>query len=240
MTLQRDTNPNSLRAVLDQDSSNQALPDNLRLLGIGSILRALPTTLRAKTPLGTGLNPYVAAAAQSLALPDDAKANIITRAYARAGTGTLGELTVDAYGGLTAAAGHIAVSPNGDILVAAADAWTSFDVIYTPEKAKCIEITIPVVPGTGVGLLPQTNLDVKRGVVLLAEAESLTGTLIAKMHVIREAAGAPATTLARLDLAKLNVQFAVADAVTSARVKLLVVADVDVDALLEAASNSIG
>ena len=68
----------------------------------------------------------------------------------------------------------------------------------------------------------------------------LAGTLVGKMHVIREAAGAPATGLARLDLAKLNVQFAVADAVTSARVKLLVVSKTDVDALLEAASNSIG
>jgi hypothetical protein len=81
---------------------------------------------------------------------------------------------------------------------------------------------------------------IKRGVVLLMEAESLAGTLVAKMHVIKEAAGAPATTLARLDLAKLNVQFAVADAVTSARVKLAVVSAIDVDALLEAASATLG
>jgi hypothetical protein len=234
------TNPNALKKVLNNLNSNQDLPGNLNALDFGDILRGLRTTLRAKTVLGTGINPYVAAAAQSIALPEGAKANSVITAYARAGGGTLGPLVVDAPDGLTAAAGHIGVSPNGDLLFAAADAWTSVDVVYEPEKADVIEIVVPVIPGTGIGLLPQSLASVKAGVVSLLEAESLAGALVSKMHVVAPANGAPATTLVNLDLAKLNVRFAVADAVTSARLKLSVTCAVDVDALLEAASTSIG
>ena len=73
----------------------------------------------------------------------------------------------------------------------------------------------------------------------LLEAEGLVGTVVEKKIVLVPAAGAPATHNARLDVAKANVQFAVADALTSVRVKLAVVPAVDLDALLEGTSPTI-
>ncbi len=75
------------------------------------------------------------------------------------------------------------------------------------------------------------------GVIALLEAFSLAGTLTGQLRVKQPTAAAPATTLANLDLAKQNVLFAVADAVTSCRVKLLVCPDVDLQTILQAPSQ---
>lgn len=207
------------------------VPDGLRIVKFGNVLRAIHTALRKKT---VAASSYQLGTLQALALPDDGKAHSITRAYARSGAGTVGELAVQAYGAAPAA-GQIAVAPNGDIVVLAADAWTSIDVSYQPEKYDLIELTLPVVPGTGVCALPTAVT--APGLVNLLEAEVLAGGSLGKKIILVPAAAAPAAGRALYKTTGDQVLFAIADAVTSARVKLAVCASTDIDALLEAQSS---
>lgn len=206
------------------------LADELRKLGFGDMLRALPTTLRRKaTALAPGLHP---ATETAILLANDAKADVILSAYARAGAGALGPLAVVAG---VPAAGQCAVAPNGDLVFAAADAWTSVDVVYVPEKADQFTFTGPVVPGTGVMALPVPAT--AAGVVALLSATALTAGVTGAKNVVAPGA-VPAATLANLDLAKSQAQFAIADAVTSATVVLSLVSAIDVDALLESTNTA--
>lgn len=223
----------SLKAAL-----NIAWPDTLadkfRKLAIGDILRALEAYLWRKAPVATADHLATLAA---LVLPDDAKAVNIARATALVGTATAGELVVDLYG-TTPATGHVAVAPNGDIQFLLADAWTSVDVVYRPMKQDVVTVPITVVPGTGIGALPTTVLG--RGVVSILGATQDAGTVTGTDIVIVPSNTVPATTKqVNLNLAKTQVQFRIADAVTAATVKLGLVPATDVDALLEADSDSI-
>lgn len=222
------SSPTSLKARLDAANPN-TLPSNLQTLKIGSVLAAIPTTLRKKAAVAS---PYALAAELVVALPEDAKACSIFSAYARAGAGTLGPLTVVAPG-TTPVAGQIAVAPSGDIATAAADAWTSLDVTYLPEKYDTMELTLPVVADTLV--LPTPALTA--GAVMLIEAESLAGAPGKK--IVLAPGAVPAAGQAALALDKSTVAFAAADAVTSARVKIAIGASVDVQALLEGQSSTI-
>lgn len=147
----------------------------------------------------------------------------ILRATVRAG-GVTGELTADAYG-TTPATGHIAVAPNGSIVALTADAITNMDLVYVPERGIVVELFLPVVSGTGVLTIPASLLTGGiggNGVVLLLEAEALAATVTGKKIVLVPGT-APATTQARLNVAKTQVLFNVAtDVVTRARVKLFV------------------
>lgn len=226
----------SLATSLKQ-ALNRAQPGSigsmLYQLAFGDVVRSMKTFLRGKTPLAAGTaNPYVVqTGANSLALPEDAKALTILAAYARAGTGTKGPLTIDADNSTAPAAGHVKISPNGDILLNSTDAFTSVDVTYEPDKGDVVELVLPVV--TGVLTLPtQLGLAVR-----LLEAESLVGTHTGKFAVTVNADTNAVTLTAHLNLAKTTVVFDNADdAVTSARVKYLVASAKDTDALLEAAS----
>lgn len=218
---------NSLKEKMDLANPN-VISDGFRILEIGSVLRALPTFLRRKA---SAADAGVLATLLSLVLPDDAKGLNILRAYARAGTGTLGELAVQTYG-TTPAAGQIAVAPNGDIVTLAADAYTDIDVVYQPDKYDIAEVTLPV--ATHVLTLP-TQLTA-RGAILLLDATATVGTSTGRKIILVPGAGAPAAGQARLNLAKTTVTFAAADAVTQATVKVAIVARVDVDALLTAQS----
>lgn len=206
------------------------LADELRSLGFGDMLRALPTSLRRKAPaLATGLHP---ATEHAIILPTDAKAESIITAYAIAGTGTLGPLAVVAG---VPAAGQCAVAPNGDLVFAAADVWLSVDVLYQPVKADQFTFTGAVVPGTGVMALPVPATSA--GVVSLQSAVALVGTLTGNKEVVANGA-VPATTLANLSLAKSQAQFPIADAVSSATVVLSLVAATDVNSILESTNTS--
>ena len=226
--------------------SPQALPDMLNKISFGDFLRASKTYLRRKAPLvgaTNGSNANQLTTLQVIPTGDDAKAATILRAYAisTSAAGTLGELAVQAFGA-TPADGQIAVAPNGDIVVLAASAYTSVDVVYEPEKQDVVEMLLPVVAATGVCALPTTNAAIARGVISLLEAEILTtsgAVTPAKKHILVPAAGAPATLQARLDVAKANVQFNQATDLPTGfvRVKLGVVPSVDVDALLESAQT---
>lgn len=220
---------NSLKNKLDLANPN-VIADGMRITKFGSILRASTTFLRRKVPAADAGS---LATLQALVLPDDAKALTILRAYARAGTGTAGELAVQAFGA-TPAAGQVAVAPNGDIVVLAADAWTDLDVVYQPDKYDIGEVTLPAV--AHVVTLP-AQFATNTRVVALLEAVATVGTSTGKKIVLVPGAGAPAAGQARLNLAKSTVTFAAADAVTQATIKVALVSAVDVDALLTAASQ---
>jgi len=202
------------------------LPDHFRDIELGSFLRGqVPQDLRRQTP---SASLYQLGTLESIGLAGDGKAASIVRATVVAG-GVTGELTPVLYG-VTPATGEIAVAPNGDIVVLAADAITSVDVLYLPDRGDSFEATLPVDPATGVCAMP-ANI-VARGLILLTEAEVLVGGSTGKKIILVPGAS-PAAGRANLDVAKTQVQFAIADAVTSARVKVTVVTEKGLDAYLE-------
>ncbi len=219
---------------------NGALPaqlaDAFRAIGIGSVVRALRTQLRNKSPNAAPANPYVGSG-QVLTLPDDAKADTIGRAYARAGTGTKGPLTIvasDSYAG-DPGAHSIVITPTGDLEFHAADAYTSVDVAYEPMKYDIKEVTIPVLAS---GVTPLPAADVANGIVFIAECEGNPG-IAGDANLIVDLPGtAAAGSHASLDLGKANLVTHAGD-FTQARVKYGVASKIDVDALLEAPSTII-
>ena len=117
-----------LKSSLNRADLN-ALADEFRSLALGNMVAAFPTTLRscsAASDVGTA--DYVFAK-QSADIP----AAAVLWAYAKAGSGTPGQLAVVAYG-TSPSAGEIGIASNGKIVTAAADAWTNVDVCYVPEK----------------------------------------------------------------------------------------------------------
>jgi hypothetical protein len=148
------------------------------------------------------------------------------------------------------------VTPAGNLATLDADAWTDLDVEYTPAVQDVVEMTLPVVPGTGVLTIPaafagvagsgqnativkdaSNNIANAVGVNMLMEVEALAGTSgTGKLVVLVPGGTNPASGYANLDLTKSLVYFHTADAITSARVKLGVFSSIDLNALLEAAS----
>ena len=146
-------------------------------------------------------------------------------------------VTSFATGGTGPGAGHIGVSPSGDIVANATDAWTSLDVTYIPDHNDCIEYAaLSVVAASGICALPVAATT--QGVVMLMEAESLAGTVTGKFAILPPSASNPgATKQCNLTAIKTGVLFKASDAVTSARIKLGLVSAVNQNQLLEAAST---
>jgi hypothetical protein len=212
-------------------AAKDQLADHMRQLALGFILRGqIPQVLRRRDPAASSYN---LATLEAIALPATAKAASIIRATSIAGTVT-GELTPQVYG-TTPATTQIAVAPNGDIVVLAADAITSLDITYLPERGDVYEVTLPV--ASNVLTIPTAVSGSAQGVVLLAECEAMVGTSTGKKIVLVPGAGAPAAGQCRLNIAKTTVTFPAADAVTSARIKLVLCAAVNLDTLLEAQST---
>lgn len=218
------------------------LADNLRALGFGSLLRQLRTSLRRQSFAAAPANPYNLATVQVIALPDDAKASTIHRAYARAGTGAPGELKQVATQYATPTSGQIAVSPNGDLVIVATDGYTDVDIDYEPAKQDVLEqiITVPSggVATLGAALTGVAGSGAGPGVLMLMEAEILAGTIATAVgkKIVDQPGTSVATGHAALNIIKNAVQFAGADAGSSARVKLGIVSAINVNAALEAAS----
>lgn len=205
-----------------KDSLNRAGPntlaDILRALKQGSVLEGhVSQHLFNVNPDALGANVGNLATLDSLVLPDGAKAATILSAYARTGTAGTGEMTVVAKH-VTPGAGEIAVAPNGNIVFLAADVLLEVEIHYMPQRADVVDSAFPV--AANVLTLPASITDL--GVIMVAEVEALEGTATGNKIVLAPAAGAPAAGNARLDVAKATVQFAVADAITRARVKVLV------------------
>lgn len=242
------------------------LADFLRLLDFGGILRRQRVTLRRQNPNGQAAgvaSSYNLATLQVLVLPDDAKAASIVRCYARAGTGTTGELTPGAPNS-TPLAHTPAVTPNGDIGFLATDAYTDLDVLYEVLDQDVFELgsaAAPFVVAANQLLLPaayagtagagspnpQTANAVNQaanavGVQSLLEVEVFSGTVTGKKIVLAPGS-APAAGQACLDVTKTKVLFQATDGVTGARVKFGCFkgttpgGTADVNALLEQVPN---
>lgn len=217
----------TIKDQLNNANLNQ-LADLLRDFKLGDMIRCIPTWLRKKAAVAGGTTNYNLAAVHVLVLPADAKAAKVDRCVVKAGAVT-GEFSPQAYGA-TPATTQVAVTPNGDIAFVAADAPTDVDVLYTPEKGDVIELTLDC--AASVATIPTKY---SGRTALLVEAEALAGAVTGKKIILVPGAAAPATTQARLNVAKTTVTFNNAtDAVTKCRVKLVLAAEVDVDAKLQA------
>ena len=213
-----------------KDALNRANPgtisDTLRTVQFGDMVRSMPYTLIGQAPAVA--NPYDVQADTVVVLPDDAKAREATWAYARVGSGTKGKLThVTAD---TVGAGEYTETPCGNLVFNASDAWTKVDVHVEPYKGDVYEMTLPV--ASHILTIPTAYSD--RGCLVLLEAESTVGTLVQKLMVTKPASSNSTTATACFSLSKATVLFAAANAVTTARVKILVAPLTDVDALLQA------
>lgn len=200
-----------------------ALADELRKLAFGDIVRALPATVRKSAALVAV--PYSGAEAAVAGQAQDAPALSILRGYARAGAGAAGPLNVVAFP--PAAPNDVAIAPNGQIVTLLADAWTSLDVQYTADKGDIVEVTLDV--AANVLTLPANVTSA--GAVRLLEAEATAGTVTGKKFCAAIGA-APGAGEAAMNAALATVLFNAGDAVTKARVKLLVCSAIDVNALL--------
>lgn len=214
-------------------ASYQSLADIFRLLAIGDILRKnIKTDLRRQAP-AADLSQL--STLWSFPLDQQAPAATVVRAYCRAGT-TTGEYTPVAYGA-TPTSGQIAVAPNGSIVVLASDAPTDIDVEYLPTGGDYVFLSgLAVNPSTGVCALP--TLATTPGVTLAWYVNATVGTTVGQKNILVAAAGAPSTGKARLDVAKANLQFATADAVTKADVALYLCSAASVDALLRSTNST--
>lgn len=211
---------------------NNANPNTLasaaQALKLGTVLRTIGVQLYAQAPAA---DPYSLATVQVIKLPDDAKAYSIATAYARVGTAAAGPLTVVA-AGTTPATTQCAVTPNGDLAFLASDAYTSVDVVYHPMAYDIVELSLAVASNA---------IAIPAGMTCIAilEAEALTATSGGLKIVTGPSASVAAAGTARLDLAKANVKFNGADAVTFARVKLAIAPATSTTAQLESTSTGV-
>lgn len=224
----------------NREAANRVNPntisDLLRSLSLGNLLLGqLVQCRREVNPDAGGNEGYNLATVDAVKLPDHAKAATILRATVKAAGVAAGEFTPQAFGA-TPATLQCAVAPNGDIVFLATDAVTRVDLIYVPERGEVVETVLPVV--ANVLTLPTTGA-FARGVVLLEEVEAIAGTAVGRKVVLVPGAGAPNAGQARLNLAKTTVTFAVADAVTRARVKVLVGTAADLQSVLTGAATLI-
>jgi hypothetical protein len=222
--------------VLNQADPN-TLPDTLRAMGFGSMLRSMTVHLNRAAPVAGALANGNLTTVDVIHLPDDAKACTILRATGRAG-GTVDEFTPQAYGA-TPATTQCAVAPNGDIaFVHATDLVTDVDIEYVPMKGDVVEAILPCVAGVCTLPTSWTNAGVK----MLLEAEVLAGAVTGLKQVLVPLAGGgaglPATTKVQLTSGKTTASFNNAtDVPTSCRVRALIVSAKDPNAVLEAAAT---
>lgn len=223
----------TLRFAMDRANPNN-VPDQLRRIGIGSLLQGQIEQVRRAVDFdAAGTDAGNLATTDALVLPDGGKAAVVHRAFARTGTGTLGELTVLARHVTPTLTTHIAVAPNGNIVTLAADVYTDVDVYYLPDRGDVLTTTFPVVSDDIV--LPASVTD--RVVIGLWDANVVEGTSTGR-KIILTPGGGPAAGQASLDIAGTTVTFAGADAATRATVTLLLGAAEPLAELLEGVNNT--
>lgn len=208
-----------LRDSLNRSDPNTA-HDIFRTILLGAVLSTLRAVIRAVAPVSN-----------TIVLPNMAKAKRVLSAYARAGAGTLGELTVSATPA-TPAAGEVGWSATGNILFNAADAWTSVDVEFEP-MVNVAEFTAEGYPiAAGVMAVPQAA----QPAVMLLEVVAYDALGAATTVTILPPGTVPAAGQCALDLAKANVAFFAADGFVRADVTMLK-GGVNVTATLEGLST---
>lgn len=225
-----------------REATNRANPNGLasilQALVIGDILtQRMPRAMRAQVPTDSDVILAAPLTCDRIRLPNSCKASRIRRAWARAGGGTLGEMTIHALNA-NPGANEIAVAPNGDIVTRHADAYTSLDVDYEPVVGKVITLTdVPVVAATGVCTIP-LPIATKNPHLLISATAKAAGVVVAQKVVTWRAAAAPAAGFACLNLIGTIVYFAIADAVASCDLTLMVDADVPDPQLLLVSDNT--
>lgn len=219
---------NSLASALNRANVGQ-MADGFRALKLGSLLTLCMTAwaFGAVPTVGLTGKPVTV---DTIQLPNDAKAQVIKYAYARAGTGTKGPLTVVAYGTIPSA-GEIAVSPDGDIVTAAADAWTLVDVAYIPLYGELVE-DLELDVSSNAATFPTRYAD---KVLSVVSATALEGTSTGRKYVDLPGAALAAGECA-LALNKNTLNFKNTDAVTSCKVSFLVYPSVNAHETLLAES----
>lgn len=234
----------TFRQNLNQGSP-QSFDDARLQMAFGDVLRKhLKFDLRRKT---AALDASCLATTPRIPLDPEAPASTILRAYARVGgSGTPGELTPAALY-VTPTTGQIGISPNGSIVVLGTDLYSDIDVEYLPADGDLIVRTGLVVASNAVAV-PADLL--ARGIVYLIDVNATVGTTTGRKIIQSPSGSAASTASSRLDVAKANVKFGSADAVTLADITFYVgkigpaasrngSGNVDLDALLQADSNLI-
>lgn len=188
----------TLRAIMDEGNPNK-MADAARSLPMGRALSLVPRTYRG------------AVAGHILTLPESAKARVLLAAYSVAGTLT-GELT-PLQRGTAVATTEAAPNASGNILFAAADAVTEAEVVYLAYEGEEVEDLLVVSGDVG------TLLNGRAAAVLL-EVTSLAGTLTGALTPTTRGA-TPTTGLAAIQDDPHAIEFAAADAVTSATVRYI-------------------
>jgi hypothetical protein len=222
----------ALKAALNHASPNQ-LADIFRAIKLGDVLRSLPVQLNKVAMDGAaGTNPYAIAAAQTVTLPEDAKAGLILFGKACAGSGTKGPLVPQVNSDTAPGTNlYCSVSPCGDLAFYATDAWTSVDVSYLPMKYDVQEVTLPTTSSNTTVTLPPSL----GAALFVMEVEGMAGGTPAKKIVVLPGQ-TPSAGHASMAHDGKTVLVPTADAHTSVRVKYGVAPKVDVNALLEAVS----
>jgi len=226
----------TIKQAIDRANPN-GLPDLLRQIKFGSlILGGLPLLRKKFSFVGGSTSARHVATLHHMPLGAEGSAALILRAYARAGGAGVGELAVQAFGA-TPASGQIAVAPNGDIVALAADALTDVDVFAILMPMEEVVVSLDVVAATGVCALPSSLTT--RGVSYLKSAVVTAGTVTGEKRILVPGAVNPGTPQARLSLAKSEVNFTVADAVTKATLTFARNMEIDAYAkLLEAETTA--
>ncbi len=227
----------TLKDLLNQ-ATPQALADYFRLLRLGDQFRSHSVGLRSQVPAAGTVATGNLTTVDVIKLPNDAKAAFVQRCTVRKG-GSVGEFT-NAVPDATPTTTQVGITPCGDIaFINATDAVTDADVTYTPQRGDVVEFF-----GTcATGVLTLPTAWTKLGVVLLLEAEVLTGTTLGGKMILTPLAGGgaglPATTKAQLTSNKTTVSFNDAtDHAANVRVKCLIATApaADMNALLAAAA----
>jgi hypothetical protein len=210
----------SVRQSLDRADAN-TLADIMRYAKLGHVMSGFRRTIRSQNAV-TG---------DQIVLPNLLKAKRVLSAYARAGTGTAGELTVVTTGSPTA--GQVSWNAVGDIVFAAADDWTDVDVEYEPVMGvELVTLTgFPVV--TNALTLPASALPADQ----LCSVVGYTAAGAASTKTVLAAGSTPSAGQANLNDAKATIVFNAADAVVTADVVMLKGIDPELGAALEADST---
>lgn len=204
----------SLADALDRGNLG-TLADGARSMKLGSAL------MLCMAVWALGCVPAVGAAGKpasvdTIALPTKAKAQTILSAYARTGTGTCGPLTVVASGTIPGA-GEIAVSPDGDIVTYATDAYTLVDVVYIPLYAEVVE-DVELDVASNSATIPTAY---QGKVLTLLKATTTAGTVTGRCYVDKPGAALSSLECA-LALNKNTIAFKNTDAVSKATVSFAV------------------
>jgi hypothetical protein len=163
----------ALRDILNEASPGK-LPSAMQSLAVGRAFVGTPRMIRDAT--------VAAAPADTIVLPNAARAAYLFGGYARAG-GTTGLLTAIQAG--VPAVTQISITPDGNLVMAAADAVTDAEAYYVAHEGDLVvETGVDVVAGV---LTPAFA----RSAVCLIEATVVTG-VIPGAKAITARGGAPA------------------------------------------------